>query len=445
MKRAIEKDLKDWKEREDRKPLLVRGARQVGKTFIIEKFGKENFESSITINFEEMKDLKGAFQANLDPALIIRDLSTRMKTPIIPGKTLLFLDEIQACPEALVSLRFFKEQMPELHLIAAGSLLEFILGDSRYSFPVGRIDYLFMRPLSFKEFLEAKGENLALEWLAEATPQHPIGEASHVSLLRAAKEYFIVGGMPEVVQSFLKTGQFLDLDRTQQSLLATYESDLDKYPRSGQKKFMKLLFEAAPRLIAEHFKYAKIQPHAQSRDYIEALDVLTHTGILHQVFANEATGVPLEGQKNEKKFKLLFLDIGLLPKPLEMVLDAEDMTSVHSGRLAEQFVGQELIAYGKPYRKASLYYWEREKKGSSAEVDYLIEVGNDIIPLEVKSGATGRLRSLKQFMEEKKSPLGVQLSQAPLSFAEGILSVPLYMISDLPRLVKHVMKNGLTG
>ncbi len=335
--------------------------------------------------------------------------------------------------------------MPELHLIAAGSLLEFILGDRRYSFPVGRIDYLFMRPLSFKEFLEAKGESLALEWLQEATPQHPVGEATHASLLRATKEYFIVGGMTEVVQSFLKIGQFLDLDRIQQSLLATYESDLDKYPRSGQQKFMKLLFAAAPRLIAEHFKYAKIQPHAQSRDYIEALDVLTHTGILHQVFANEATDVPLEGQENEKKFKLLFLDMGLLPKPLEMVLDVEDMTSVHSGRLAEQFVGQELIAYGKTYRKAPLYYWEREKKWSSAEVDYLIEVGNDIIPLEVKSGARGRLRSLKQFMEEKKSPLGVQISQAPLSFAEGVLSVPLYMISDLPRLVKKVVRDELTG
>ncbi len=436
MKRSIEKELKAWKERGDRKPLLVRGARQVGKTFVIEKFGKEHFESLVTLNFEEMKELKASFRGDLNPALIIRDLAARLKQEITPGKTLLFFDEIQACPEALVSLRFFKEQMPELHLVAAGSLLEFILADERYAFPVGRIEYLFMRPLSFLEFLQAKGERQALDWLVEATPELPIGESTHLGLLRAIKEYFIVGGMPEAVAAFLRTGQFLELDRIHQTLLNTYESDLDKYPRSGQQKFMKLLFEAAGRLVGEHFKYAKIQPHAQSRDYSEALDVLSHTGILHQVFANEASGVPLESQKNEKKFKLLFLDIGLLPQQLETVLDVDDLTSVNSGHLAEQFVGQELVAYAKPYRRASLFYWEREKKGSSAEVDYLIEEGAHIIPIEVKSGARGRLRSLRQFMEEKKAPIGLQLSQAPLSFKEGILSVPLYMIFELPRLIK---------
>jgi predicted AAA+ superfamily ATPase len=315
LKRAIEKELSQWKERSDRKPLLVRGARQIGKTYVIEKFGRGCFDSTITINFEEMKEARKSFEGDLSPTLLLRDLSTRMNQPIIPGKTLLFFDEIQACPNALQSLRFFKEQMPELHVIGAGSLLEFIMGDERFSFPVGRIEYFYLRLLSFAEFLEAKGETAALSWLQEAVPEKPIGAATHTKLLQSVREYFIVGGMPEAISFFLKTQQFLGLDPIHQNLLNTYENDLGKYPRTSQQKFMKLLFEAVPRLIGDHFKYAKIHPHAQSRDYLESLQVLSQTGILHQVFANASSGIPLAVQKNEKRFKLLFLDIGLIPQP----------------------------------------------------------------------------------------------------------------------------------
>ena len=168
--------------------------------------------------------------------------------------------------------------------------------------------------------------------------------------------------MPEAVLSFLQTGQFLNLDAIHQNLLNAYENDFGKYPRSSQQKFMRLLFEAVPRLVGEHFKYAKIQPHAQSRDYMEALNVLSQTGIIHQVFANSASGLPLATQQNEKKFKLLFLDIGLLPQMTQMILDAEELLAINRGNLAEQFVGQELIAYTKPYRRTPLYYWERERE-----------------------------------------------------------------------------------
>jgi predicted AAA+ superfamily ATPase len=433
MKRSIEKDLLEWKNKPDRAPLLVRGARQIGKTYVVEQFGREQFESILTINFEESKETRKAFDGDLNPGLIIRDLSARFRQPITPGKTLLFFDEIQACPNALLSLRFFKEQMPELHVIGAGSLLEFILGDGRFSFPVGRAEYFYMRPMSFTEFLMAKGETLAQSWLEEALPNE-VGAATHASLLRSVKEYFIVGGMPAAVSIFLKTGQFLDLDAVHQNILNAYESDLGKYPKNSQQKFMRLLFETAPRLVADHFKYAKIHPHAQSRDYLESLDVLTRTGILHQVFANSASGVPLTVQKNEKKFKLLFLDIGLLPQPHVSIIDAEDLILVNRGKLAEQFVGQELIAYHRPYQRGSLYYWEREKKGSDAEVDYVIEVGEHVVPIEVKAGEAGSLRSLRQFMTEKKAPLGLRISQAPLSLDGDILSVPFYLIQEIPRL-----------
>lgn len=439
MKRDIEQELIAWKNRPERKPLLIRGARQIGKTYIIDRFGKKYFDSMLTINFEEIKEVKKTFEGDLTISLILRDLSTRFKQPIIPGQTLLFFDEIQACPEALLSLRFFKEQLPELHVIGAGSLLEFIMGDDRFSFPVGRIEYLYMRPLSFREFLIAKEEKEALAWIQEASIHNPIGIATHNHLLKIVKEYFMVGGMPECISLFLRTNQLLRLDVMHKQLIHTYENDLGKYPRSSQQKFLKLLFEAAPRLVGEHFKYAKIHPYAQSRDYIEALDVLTRTGILHQVFANSASGVPLAMQKNDKKFKLLFLDIGLLPQVEDpILLDAEDIAQVHKGMLAEQFVGQEIVAYAPAYKLPSLYYWERDKKGAQAEVDYLIEVGNEIIPIEVKAGTKGKLRSIKQFLKEKKSslpPLGIQISQAPLSLEDNILSVPLYMISELSRLV----------
>jgi uncharacterized protein len=436
MKRALTHELIAWKNRPDHKPLLVRGARQIGKTYLIETFAKENFEDFVTVNFEEMKEVKKTFDGDLSPALILRDLSARLNRPITAGKTLLFFDEIQACPNALLSLRFFKEQMPELHIIGAGSLLEFILGDEQFSFPVGRIEYLYMRPLSFAEFLEAKGDKEAIAWLKEATPQNPIGAATHAKLLQTVREYFIIGGMPEAVSSFIKTNQFLRVDTIHQHLLNTYENDLGKYPRSSQQKFMRLLFEKAPSLIGEHFKYAKIHPHAQSRDYLESLEVLTRTGILHQVFANSALGIPLAVQKNEKKFKLLFLDIGLLPQasPVSLI-DADNLVLYNRGVLAEQFVGQEFVAYSKPYSPSPLYYWEREKPGTQAEVDYIIEVGSHIIPIEVKAGAQGRLKSLKQFMADRKSLLGIRISEAPLSLENHILSVPFYMIQEIPRLV----------
>lgn len=439
MQRTLEKELLKWKKSIDRKPLIIRGARQIGKSYLIQEFGRHYFESIVTLNFEELKEAKKAFDGDLTPSLILRDLSARLKESIIPGKTLLFLDEIQACPNALRSLRFFKEQMPELHIIGAGSLLEFIIGNEQFSFPVGRIDYMYMRPMSFAEFLEAKGDERALKWIQEATIQAPVGAATHSNLIQSTKEYFLVGGMPEAVNSFIKTGQFLDLDRIHQNLLNTYENDLGKYPKSSQQKFMKLLFEAAPRLIGEHFKYAKIHPHAQSRDYLESLHVLSQTGIIHQVYANPSSGIPLVVQKNEKKFKLLFLDIGLLPQGIPWVIDAEDLTLINNGSLAEQFVGQELIAYAKPYERATLYYWEREKRGAEAEVDYIIEIGPHIIPIEVKAGSKGRLKSLRQFMLEKNTPLGLRISQAPLSLEDNILSVPFYMISEIPRLIKTTM------
>ncbi|MBM3198928.1 MAG: ATP-binding protein [Chlamydiae bacterium] len=436
MQRSLEKDLENWKNKADRKPLILRGARRVGKTYLVEKFGKEHFPSLVTVNFEEMQGAHLVFSKDLTPALIIRDLAVWLGKPITPGKTLLFLDEIQACPQALLSLRFFKEQMSELHIIAAGSLLEFALKEEKFSFPVGRVEYLYLRPLSFLEFLRARRGEQALAWILEASIQSPIGPAAHDRLLQTVREYFIVGGMPEAVSSFLRTGDFLSLDPIHKHLLLTYDNDLNKYPKHSQQKFMRKLFSAVPRLICGHFKYAKIDAYAQSRDYMEALEVLSEVGLIHRVFATSASRAPLELEKKEKKFKLLFLDIGLLPHPRGEILDIKQLSTAYRGDLAEQFVGQELVAYERPYSKAELFYWERKKRGSEAEVDYVLEDGSCLIPIEVKAGPGGRLKSLQQFLIEKETAIGVQISEVPLSLQGNILSVPFYMIAQIPRIIK---------
>ena len=260
--RDIDLDLKKWASSKGRKPLIVRGARQVGKTFSIEKLGKESFEIFCKIDFEQEPEFKVAFDLDLVPERILKDLSTRKKMEVIPGKTLLFFDEIQACPKALMALRYFYEQMPSLHVIAAGSLLEFILNDPDFSFPVGRLQTLYVRPLSFKEFLRAKEETQALEWIQTSTLEQPIGASTHLSLLRLLKEYFILGGMPAVVYG---STDIHEKRLEHRSILETYSNDFGKYSKYSQQKYLRFLFERTPYVVGEHFKYSKIDPHVDAR------------------------------------------------------------------------------------------------------------------------------------------------------------------------------------
>ena len=439
--RFIDLELQKWIYAKNRKPLLIRGARQVGKTFAVERLCKEHFPHFCKIDFEQEPELKEAFSLDLDPKRILKDLSSRKNIQVIPGKTLVFFDEIQACPKAIMALRYFYEQMPELHVIAAGSLLEFILGDANFSFPVGRLQTLYVRPFSFNEFLQFKGEFQALEWIKTATIQNPIGPATHLLLLRLLKEYFISGGMPAVLY---KTDNIQESRIEQRSILEMYSNDFRKYAKHSAQKYLQSLFDRAPYLVGEHFKYAKVDPHMDSRELKIALEMLGRSGLIHRIYHSSCIGVPLGASLNEKKCKLLFLDIGLLNSKMNIPLDflvQEDLSLVHSGALAEQFVGQELIAYQIPYYAPELFYWEREKKGSDAEVDYVLEIYGKIVPVEVKAGKTGRLRSLHQFLQEKQVPLGIRISTVSLSQDNTILSIPLYMISEISRLVQELKHN----
>lgn len=442
MKRAFESELLLWRDSPRRMPLLVRGGRQVGKTFIIEKFGKEHFKSFTIINFEKERRSSKIFEESLDPKSIVRSIEEQTQQRLIPGESLLFFDEIQICPRAVMALRYFKEEMPQLHVIGAGSLLEFTLRGEDFSFPVGRIEFRYLYPLSFLEFLWALNEEISIERLQEISIKAAPSPILHEQLIRRVRDYFHVGGMPAAVQSFLETNSPVEWKRAQSSILNTYHSDFGKYGTSAQQKYLEIAFERVPILIGTHIKYNKISSEFQSRDLKLALHLLEKAGLIHPVHSCSASGLPLKATVNDKKFKAIFLDIGLVQEFLHTnpeELRSHNLTQINAGSLAEQFVGQELLAYSNSYCKNSLYFWEKEKRGSEAEVDYLYECDFHIFPIEVKAGKSKKQRSLRQFMEEKKAPFGIHISQNPLSFQENILSIPLYLIHKMDDLIKELM------
>ncbi|MCE5319345.1 MAG: ATP-binding protein, partial [Parachlamydia sp.] len=442
-KRSIEEELIRWKDSTDHLPLIVRGARQVGKSFTIEMFGKTHFSNTVIANFEEKTIFTSAFETFEIPDILNR-LSNLSGQAIIPGKTLIFLDEIQNCVPALKALRYFKEKLPALHVIAAGSFLEFVLEDEPgVSFPVGRVQFINMKPLSFTEFMQAIGQGGLNEMLETTTIDQPLSEVLHQHLLRYVRDFFFVGAMPAVVAKFQESNSYQDCLRLQASILDFYRLDLAKYAQKSQYKHLHTLFHRIPELVGQHFKYSKIDPHSANpaRDYKNALHKLELAKLIHLVSASSANGPPLHAELDSKKFKVFFLDIGLLQYAVEIT--PEDRTfplsDIHRGILAEQFVAQELLAYIDPFFDRHLFFWSRDKKGSEAEVDFLINVSGQIVPIEVKSGQTGKLKSLQQFLTEKNSKIGVKISEAPLKFEKNVLSLPFYMISQLSRLLAKIL------
>jgi uncharacterized protein len=442
MKRYCEIDLKSWKTALHRKPLLIRGARQVGKTFCIRQFGADHFLNVLEINFEQQKEYRACFDT-LYPDEILKRLYTLSHKQVTPDKTLLFLDEIQECPQAILSLRYFYEQMPNLHVIAAGSLLEFTLRKEDFRMPVGRIQSLYMYPLSFKEFLISCGEELLAEYLAHATAQIGIEAVFHDRLIFLLREYLTLGGMPEVIAAYAERVHLSTCQMIQATILDNYRGDFGKYATKTSVRYLQRLYEKSIGMVGQHFKYVAVDPDAPSRDIKPALEDLLDAGLIYKVQATSAAGLPLSSTANEKKFKLLFVDVGLVSQHSGLsadILMQKDLVLINRGNIAEQFVGQELLAYAQNYQKASLYYWEREQHSSIAEVDYVTHFNSTLIPIEVKAGSTGSLRSLQLFLNEKQLKVGVQISQKPLAFNNRVLSIPLYMIAELPRLLSHYIQ-----
>jgi len=439
MKRDIEKALVDWKGDENRKPLLIRGARQVGKTYTVMKFGREHFERVLEINFERQPEMQQVFERP-DPGRIMQTLEVITGQRLAAGKSLLFLDEIQRCPAAITALRYFREQTPERHVLAAGSLVDFCLRAPELSMPVGRIQYLFLPPLTFEEFLEAMGLASLRGYLEQARLSEGIDAPIHEELNRHLRTFLLVGGMPEAIQVYLNTHSLVEVGRVHASLLQTYRDDFGKYAGLARFEQLQKMFLAAPALVGQRFKYVNVSREDRSRELREALLMLEKARVLSRVRAASGSGLPLEVHADENKFKLLLLDVGLMQHACGLdsqIAVAEDFLSIQAGAVAEQWVGQEMLAAGDPYEERKLYFWARESRNSQAEVDYLATSEGRVIPVEVKAGKPGRLKSLKLFMAEYGGPLGVRISHQPLSVFDQVLSVPLYAVSQMPRWIRE--------
>ena len=395
MKRIIDYFLLEWQSRTRRKPLILRGARQVGKTHAIRQLGK-TFTHFIEVNLETNEAARSIMQKDLDIQRIRLQLSELLKIKIEPGSTLLFFDEIQNVPQALIALRYFYEDMPELHVIAAGSLLDFAIEE--VGIPVGRISQLYMYPLSFLEFLVAMGHK---EWAELIISKSPLFDQLHEKLIDLVGIYLAIGGLPEAVNEWLETTTTREVRIIHEELLYTYVQDFGKYAKKHQIKYLDLVFKNAIKQLARKFMYSRIDGY-QKRELEPAINMLVKAGIMYQICQTAGQGLPIGAGADTHFFKIILLDVGLSQALLDFDLSAWIIdplnTFVNKGELVEAFVGQELLAYSDPIKKASLYYWHRAEASSQAEVDYLIQLKGQIVPVEVKSGSSTRLKSMHTFL-----------------------------------------------
>ncbi len=425
----------------------MRGARQVGKSYTIKAFGIKEFDNLVTVNFEQNPNFKECF-TSLEPKDIIENIAILCKKDITTGNTLLFLDEIQDCPNAILSLRYFYEQMPDLHVIGAGSLLDFVIASEDFRMPVGRIQYLFMKPVSFIEFLDTLGEDKARQYIETKLMDAAPNNAIHERLLSLVKKYMILGGMPAVLNEYLSTGNLAKCSRIQSSIAQTYIDDFGKYANIVKHKYLQKIFYSVPKMLGNKFKYSHVDPNIKSRDLKDAVDLLEKAGVIYRVKRTSGEGLPLEAQSNDRHFKLVFMDIGLAQNMLglsEEMLLAKDAMSINSGAIAEQFTAQELLAYYDNYKAPALYYWAREERNSAAEIDYLIQVQSSAVPIEVKAGKTGALRSMWLFYEKYKPIMGVKISQSNINLDPPVISLPLYSIELLfsKKFTENISKPNL--
>lgn len=418
IQRNIDVELLEWKDNPMRKPLLLRGARQVGKSSAVRHFGKE-FQIFAEVNFERHKTVKTFFQGDIDIRLIVQKIAIYINVPIEEGKTLLFLDEIQECPEAIMALRFFKEDYPGLHVIAAGSLLEFTLQELP-TFGVGRIHTLFMYPMTFDEFLNANNENGLISMKKQADSQHPLDAAFHEKLIEYFRIYLLVGGMPEAVLAWIKTHNFNQCSHIQEDIILTYEDDFSKYKKRVSPDLLRTTLHGICHQPGEKITFKQISADYRSSQIREAVRLLTLAGLVIPVIATSGNGIPLDTEANEKNMKILLLDSGLLLSVLQLegnlaqhlvdlIMTGSPQDLVNKGGLVEMVAGLELLRNKPCVQRQKMFYWE--KSGNSiAEIDYLDTFHLKVTPIEIKSGTQGGMKSLWQFMREKRLTEAIRCS-----------------------------------
>ena len=433
MKRYVDTKLLQWRDSSNRKVLLVRGARQVGKTYSVRVLG-QTFENYVEVNFEEHPEVGSFFDGSLSPEGILEKLKAYFGVSIYPKKTLLFFDEVQACPNCLKALRFFYEKVPLLHVAAAGSLLEFSISEIP-SFGVGRISSLFMYPLSFREFLWAIGFETLAKHIEESNKRKSIGPVLHKKALEHLRTYCAIGGMPDVVDHYRISHDIRESQTIIDDIISGLRDDFSKYSKSASVHLLDEVFDSIALQTGRKFKYRNINPDLSHYELKKAFELLIKAGLAYRVFHSDSRGIPLGAQINPRRFKALLFDIGITQRLVHLDLPSYLVQSsvelITKGSVAEQFCGLELIANTPPHQRAQLFYWHREARNSNAEVDFVIQQNNKIVPIEIKAGVRGAMQSMYLFLNERQLEHGFRLSHENYSTYGVIETAPLYTAGNL--------------
>ena len=443
IERFILKDLIAWKSSSYRKPLILRGVRQCGKTWILQEFGRQYFENTAYFNFERQNRLGEVFSGELDPKRILLELGVLAHQKIEPGRTLVIFDEIQACSRALISLKYFCEETPEYHIAAAGSLLGIALAASD-GFPVGKVNFLELTPCSFAEYLQTADSSL-FEYTNSLVSPEPIPGIFEERLTRYLNEYLTIGGMPAVLESYLANHDLPQAENIQEDILKTYELDFSKHAPVRDIPKLFLLWKSIPQQLAREnarFIYGEVKSGARAKDLEDALRWLESASLIHRITRIEKPEIPLSAYEDRKSFKLYLADVGLLRKlaeiPAASILVNPDIFREYRGRLAENFVLQQMAAM----QLSPIHYWT---SGNLAEVDFVIQDATEILPVEVKSGLNVKAKSLKSYREKYHPGQALRFSMQNLKRDDGLLNIPLYLIHRVHDFLHSETRNSKAG
>ncbi len=437
MKRTLYGDLLSWKDSNNRKPLLLQGARQVGKTYLINEFAQNEYSDYIYLNFEQNPDLKTLFKGDLNPQNIINNISLYTGEKIHSSDTLIFFDEIQAAPEAITSLKYFYEQSPDYHIISAGSLLGVSVG-KQSSFPVGKVNFMTLYPMSFAEYLTAFGEELLVDRLVNIKNIESLPEIIHEKLVNHLKMHLYLGGMPEVLQGYLDNKDVATARKTQKEILEAYYRDFSKYTDKPQAIKTSELWNSIPYQLAKEnkkFKYSEVRKNARASLFEQTIEWLKKAGLINVAYNISVPKFPLAGYADRTKFKIYLLDTGILGAMLDLTTDiiikGSELFSEYNGAFIENFVANELTVIGN----RELFYWTSK---SDAEVDFVMQAENDIYPIEVKSGASRNLKSLRSYAEKYDPKIICRISPRNFIRDNEFVNIPLYAVFNLKNLIAEL-------
>ena len=434
MQRDFIQNLIEWKDSKRRKPLILTGVRQCGKTYLLKEFGSEYFDNFCYINFESAGKYSAIFEYDYDVKRILREIELAENVKIIAGKTLLIFDEIQECPKAITSLKYFCENLQELHLVCAGSLLGVAIKKENISFPVGKVNRMQLYPMSFKEYLQAVGEGKYIELFNDWNINREIPELYTVPLERHLKNYYIVGGMPEAVKEFAESGDYAEVAKIQDEILSDYSDDFSKHAPISEIEKIRMIWDSIPKQLAKEnnkFVFSHVKEGKRAHELEAALQWLKNSGLVHLVELVQNAELPLSSNADSTYFKVYMADSGLLCRRLGLsyknILEENTALSTFKGAITENYVLQELIVQNKVP-----YFW---RSGNTAELDFLFEEDGNVIPVEVKAATNTQAKSFKQFCKKYQNKTGFKLSLKNIAEndCEGtnVVSLPLYVLWNI--------------